>query len=271
MSDYKRTADYSRYTTLQVERDGRIVTVTMNRPHVKNALNHEMHEEFSTIFSDLDRDDDCDVIVLTGAEDAFSAGGDMNWIREQWNNLPMNAAANRTNRRIQQTLLDLEKPIIAKVRGPAIGLGCTLCVFCDFVYATPESVFCDPHVRVGLVAGDGGAIMWPQLIGYARARRYLLTGDSLTGADAAEIGLITEAVPEDRLDDVVDAMARRLASGATYAIRYTKAAINVGLKVTANAVIGTAVHSENICQFSNDNRIALDAMIGKEKPTFTGS
>ncbi len=271
MTDYKRTVDYSRYEMLEVERAGRIVTVTMNRPDVKNALNHEMHEEFGTIFADLDRDDDCDVIVLTGAEDAFSAGGDMNWIREQWNNLPMNAAANRTNRRIQQTLLDLEKPIIAKVRGPAIGLGCTLCVFCDFVYATPDSVFCDPHVRVGLVAGDGGAVMWPQLIGYARARRYLLTGDSITGADAAEIGLITEAVPEERLDEVVDAMANRLASGATYAIRYTKAAINAGLKVTANAVIGAAVHSENVCQFTNDNRIAVDAFIGKEKPTFTGS
>ncbi len=271
MTDYKRTVDYSRYTMLQVEREDRIVTVTMNRPEVKNALNHVMHEEFGTIFTDLDRDDDCDVIVITGAAGAFSAGGDMGWIREQWSNLPMNASANRTNRRIQQSLLDIEKPIIAKVRGPAIGLGCSLCVFCDFVYATPEAVFCDPHVSVGLVAGDGGAVMWPQLVGYARARRYLLTGDTLTGAEAAEIGLITAAVPESDLDAVVDKMAKRLASGATYAIRYTKAAINAGLKVTANAVIGAAVHSENVCQFTNDNRIAVDAFIGKEKPTFTGT
>jgi enoyl-CoA hydratase len=271
MTEQKRTVDYSRYKVLQVSRHGRVVTVTINRPEVKNALNHDLHEEFGTIFSDLDLDDGCDVIVLTGARGAFSAGGDMSWIREQWNNLPMNSAANRTNRRIQQSLLDLEKPIIAKVRGPAIGLGCTLCVYCDFVYATPDAVFADPHVKVGLVAGDGGAVMWPQLIGYARARRYLLTGDSLTGTEAAEAGLITDAVPDDRLDAVVDEMANRLASGATYAIRYTKAAINAGLKMTANAVIGTAVHAENVCQFSNDNRIALDAFIAKEAPSFTGT
>jgi enoyl-CoA hydratase len=271
MTDYKRTIDYSSYTTLVVGREGRIANVTINRPEVLNALNHDLHEELSTVFTDLDRDDDCDVIVLSGSGRAFSAGGDMNWIREQWSNLPMNGPANRTNRRIQQSLLDLEKPIIAKVRGSAIGLGCTLCVYCDFVYAAPDAVFADPHVRVGLVAGDGGAVMWPQLVGYARARRYLLTGDPLTGAEAADIGLITEAVPDDQLDRVVAEMANRLASGATYAIRFTKAAINAGLKVTAHPVIGTAVHSENVCQFSNDNRIAVDAFLAKEKATFTGS
>jgi len=271
MTDCKPAVDYSRYQMLQVSREGRIVTVTINRPEVKNALNHDLHEEFGTIFSDLDRDDDCDVIILTGAAGAFSAGGDISWIREQWQNLPMNAAANRTSRRIQNSILDLEKPILAKVRGPAIGLGCTLCVFCDFVYATPDAVFADPHVKVGLVAGDGGALMWPQLIGYARARRYLLTGDPLTGAEAADIGLITQAVPDDQLDDTVATMAHRLATGATYAIRFTKAAINAGLKTTANAVVNTAVHSENLCQFTNDNRIALDAFTNKQNPTFTGT
>jgi len=271
MNQHRRTVDYSRYQVLQVARQNRIATVTINRPAVKNALNHDLHEEFGTIFTDLDMDDDCDVIVLTGADGAFSAGGDISWIREQWNNLPMNTAANRTGRRIQQSLLDLEKPIIAKVRGPAIGLGCSLSVFCDFVYATPDATFADPHVRVGLVAGDGGAIIWPQLVGYARAKRYLLTGDPLTGAQAAEIGLITEAVPDDELDKVVDEMAARLASGATFAIRFTKAAINAGLKLTAGAVLPTAVYSENLCQFSNDNRIALDSFLAKEEPEFTGS
>jgi enoyl-CoA hydratase len=271
MNHAKRTADYSDYEMLEVTREDRIVTVTINRPEVRNALNGALHEELSTIFADLDRDDACDVIVVTGAAGAFSAGGDINWMREQWQNLPMNTAANRTGRRIQQALLDLEKPILAKVRGPAIGLGCSLAVFCDFVYATPDAVFADPHVRVGLVAGDGGAVMWPQLVGYARARRYLLTGDSLTGAEAAEIGLITAAVPDAELDAVVDRMAKRLASGATHAIRFTKAAINAGLRVTAHPVMGAATHSENICQFTNDNRIAIEAFINKGKPTFTGS
>jgi enoyl-CoA hydratase len=269
--DATRSMDYSRYQALQVTRVGRIVTVTINRPEVKNALNHDLHEEFATIFTDLDMDDDCDIVILTGAAGAFSAGGDIQWILEQWNNLPVSTATSRANRRIQTSMLDLEKPIIAKVRGPAIGLGCSLSLFCDFGYATPDATFADPHVRVGLVAADGGAVIWPQLIGYARARRYLLTGDPITGKEAAEIGLITEAVPDDQLDEVVDAMATRLASGATHAIRWTKAAINAGLKLSANAIIDRAVAYENLTQFTNDNRIALESFLAKEKPTFTRS
>src|SRR5580704_15722761 len=125
MTDPRGAIDYASYKELEVSRDGRIVTVTFNRPQVRNALNEGLHDELGTIFTDLDRDDECDVIVLTGAGGSFSAGGDIGWIRAQWGNLPMSAAASRTNRRIQQALLDLEKPIIAKVRGPAIGLGCS--------------------------------------------------------------------------------------------------------------------------------------------------
>jgi enoyl-CoA hydratase len=263
--------DHRRYRHLEITRQGRITTVTLNRPEVKNAINGELHEEFGTIFTDLDLDENTDVIILTGAAGAFSGGGDMRWILEQCGNLPMNSAAIRTNRRIQTSMLDLEKPIIAKVRGPAVGLGCSLSLFCDFVYATPDAVFADPHVSVGLVAADGGAVIWPQLVGYARARRYLLTGDRIRGKEAAEMGLITEAVPDEKLDEVVDAMAKRLASGAMYAIKYTKAAINAGLKVTAAAIIDRAAAFENVTQFTKDNRIAVEAFLAKEKPVFTGS
>jgi enoyl-CoA hydratase len=271
MSDGTEPVDFGRYRHLRVERAEGVTTVTIDRPEARNALNHDLHEELGSIFTDLDRDPATDVIVLSGSGGAFCAGGDLDWIREQWSNLPVSAAASRTSRRIQASLLDLEKPIVAKVRGPAIGLGCSLAVLCDFVYATPDAVFADPHVRVGLVAGDGGALVWPQLVGFARARRYLLTGDPLSGSEAAEIGLITEAVPDEQLDAVVEAMARRLARGATYAIRFTKSAINAGLKALAPAVVGAAAHSENLCQFTNDNRIALDALRTKSPPTFTGT
>ena len=263
--------DYSRYQQLQVTQDGRVVTVTLNRPEVKNAINGELHHELGTIFWDLDRDDGCDVVILTGAGNCFSAGGDLTWVRSMCGNPVTSAAANRVGRRVQNTLLDLEKPIIAKVRGPAIGLGCSLSLFCDFVYATPDAVFADPHVSVGLVAGDGGAIIWPQLIGYARARRYLLTGDTIRGAEAAAIGLITEAVADGELDEVVAKMAARLVGGAKYAIKWTKMSINAGLKVMANAILGTATMSENLTQMTNDNRIATEAFAAKKKPTFTGS
>jgi enoyl-CoA hydratase len=262
--------DYSKYCQLQITQEGPIVTVTLNRPEVRNVINAELHDELATIFTDLDIDENCALVILTGAGGYFSGGGDMNWILSQNRDLARSARAGRANRRVQTSLLDLEKPIIAKVRGPAVGLGCSLALYCDFVYATPDAVFADPHVSVGLVAGDGGTILWPQLIGYARARRYLLTGDPIRGTEAANIGLITEAVPEEQLDDAVDQLARRLLSGAKYAIKWTKASINAALKVTANAVIDRAGSFENLTQMTADNRMAAEAFLAKQKPVFDG-
>jgi enoyl-CoA hydratase len=263
--------DYGNYQALKITTQGRVLTVTINRPEVRNAINEPLHLELGTIFSDIDGDPDIDVVILSGAGDAFSAGGDLEWIRAQNGDPVRSSAGVRTDRRIQNSMLDLEKPIIAKVRGPAVGLGCSLALFCDFVYATPDARFADPHVSVGLVAGDGGVLIWPQLIGLARARRYLLTGDPIRGSEAAEIGLITEAVPDEDLDDTVAAMANRLAAGATYAIRWTKSSLNAGLKVMANAILDRAAAFEIVTLQMNDNRIAAEAFLAKEAPKFTGS
>src|SRR4051794_37426039 len=214
--------DDSKYTSLDITRDGALVTVMLNRPEVRNVVDEATHDELAEIFTDLDLDDSCDVVVLTGAGGYFCGGGDMDWLLAIHRDSVRTAHGNRSNRRIQKSQLELEKPIIAKVRGPAIGLGSSIALCCDFVYATPDATFADPHVAVGLVAGDGGAYLWPQLIGYARARRYLLTGDAIKGAEAARIGLITAAVPDEQLDDVVADMAARLLAGAKHAIRWTK-------------------------------------------------
>ena len=262
--------NYENYETLKITKEHRILTITIDRPGVKNAVNAQLHSEFYRIFNDVDDDDEIDIIILTGANDAFCAGGDLDMLLAMHGDPISTSKAIRKDVKIQNALLDLEKPIIAKVVGPAIGLGCSLALYFDFIYATPESIFADPHVSVGLVAGDGGAVIWPQLIGYARAKRYLLTGDPINGKDAADMGLITEAVAEEDIDEVVDKMAKRLAAGATHSIRWTKASINAGLKVTATAVIDRAASFENITQLLDDHRIALEAMQERKKPTFTG-
>jgi enoyl-CoA hydratase len=263
--------DDESYSNLAVTRDGSVVTVTLNRPEVRNCIDAGLHAELGRIFTDLDMDDECDVVILTGSGGYFCAGGDLRWVLSLHGDPVKSSAGIRTDRRIQNSLLDLEKPIIAKVRGPAIGLGSSLALFCDFVYATPDAMFADPHVSVGLVAGDGGAVIWPQLIGYARARRYLLTGDPIRGSEAAEIGLITAAMADEDLDSYVDSLAARLASGAKHAIKWTKASINAGLKVTANAIIDRAAAFENLTQMTDDNRIGLEAFLAKDKPKFSGS
>jgi enoyl-CoA hydratase len=261
---------YEDYGALLIERTGRLLTVTINRPEARNAINKQLHDELGRIFFDIDADSEVDIAILTGGSGAFCAGGDLNWLLSIQGQPVATADILRNDRRIQSSMLELEKPLIAKVRGPAIGLGCSLALFCDLIYATPDSRFADPHVSVGLVAGDGGALIWPQLIGYARAKRYLLTGDPISGAEAAELGLITEAVSEDELDATVQAMAERLLGGARYSIRWTKSSINAGLRLMATSILDRSAAFENISQLMDDHRIALEAMQERTRPVFTG-
>ena len=262
--------DYSGYETITAARDGRILTLTLSLPDTLNAVSEKMHEELSRIFFDVDADHDADVVILTGAGKAFCAGGDLEWLNRMHGDPAAFARTVWEGKRLINSLLDLEKPIIASLPGPAIGLGATIALFCDIVYAAEDAKIGDPHVAVGLVAGDGGAVIWPQLIGYARAKEYLLTGDLLTGREAAEIGLINRAVPADELDAVTRAMADRLAGGATNAIRWTKASVNAGLKQVAAAVLDTAFNYEAMSQATEDHRIATEAFLKREAPKFTG-
>ena len=262
--------NYDAYQAIEASRDGRILTLTMSRPGTLNAVDAVLHEELSRIFLDVDADDETDVVILTGAGDAFCAGGDLQWLNDMHGDPAAFARTVWEGKRLVNSLLDLQKPIIARLPGHAIGLGCTIALYCDIIYASERARIGDPHVAVGLVAGDGGAVIWPQLIGYARAKEFLMTGDLLSAADAAAIGLINHAVPADRLDAAVDAMAKRLAGGAINAIKWTKASVNAGLKQAANAVLDTAFNFEAMSQMTEDHRIATEAFLNKKDPKFTG-
>ena len=252
--------DFDRYEAIELTRDGAVLTAAFDRPEHLNAINASVHHELETLFVDIERDDDIKLAVLTGKGRAFSAGGDLDWLLELNADPAASARAIVGDRRIQNALLGMETPIIAKVNGPAIGLGCSIALFCDIVIATPDAIFGDPHVSVGLVAGDGGALLWPQLIGFARARRYLLTGDAITGTEAAAMGLITDTADAADLDAVVDAWGQRLLAQPEHALRWTKVSINAGLKVIANAVLDSSAGFENVTQIMPAHREKLEAM-----------
>jgi enoyl-CoA hydratase len=263
--------DAGKYSALDVLTNNGVTTVTINRPEARNAINAQLHHEFATIFGDLDADPDTDVIVLQGSGGSFCAGGDLKWLRSIAGDATKMIAGQRGDQRITEGILTLEKPIIAKVDGPAVGLGCSLALFCDFVIATERSTFADPHVSVGLVAGDGGALLWPQLIGYMRAKRYLLTGDSVKAREAASMGLITQCVSDaDELDLVVSALVERMVKSAKFAVRFTKASVNAGLRQVSSAVVDRAIAFEGITMMTEDFAIALDAFVAKETPVFKG-
>jgi enoyl-CoA hydratase len=252
--------DFGRYEALFVERDGRVLRVWFDRPDQLNAINRAVHAELETIFSDIDRDDATHVAVLGGRGRAFSAGGDLDWLIALNQDPAASYRAIQADRRIQRSLLHLEKPLVARVQGPAVGLGCSIALYADFVIATPEAIFADPHVSVGLVAGDGGALLWPQLIGFMRARRYLLTGEPISGAVAAELGLITDTAQTNELDAAIDAWVHKLLRQPQEALRWTKMSINAGLLTVAAAVLDASAGYENVTQLSKAHADKLQAM-----------
>ena len=191
---------YDNYKTILAERRGRILTLTLNRPAQLNAANAELHTELSRIFVDARHDDEADIVVLTGAGRAFCAGGDIAWMQKAIDEPHTFEETAREAKEIVFGQLDLDKPLICRLNGHATGLGASLALLSDIAIAAEPAKIGDPHVSVGLVAGDGGALIWPQLIGYAKAKRYLFTGDLLTAAEAERIGLISEVVPEAELD-----------------------------------------------------------------------
>lgn len=262
--------DYTKYEQLEIDVADRIATVTINRPDKLNVVDAGLHTELSTIFTDLQRDRNVDVVVLTGAGRAFSAGGDIEWMQEAIDDPESFDQTRDEAKRIVFSLLDLEKPIIAKVNGHAVGLGATVALFCDVIFASEKAKIGDPHVSVGFVAGDGGAIIWPQLVGYARAKEFLLTGDLLSAGEAADMGLINHAVPAEALDARVDDFAKRLRHGATKAIRFTKIATNIALKQAAHAAMDVSIAYETITNTSADHAEAVAAFREKRTPTFQG-
>jgi enoyl-CoA hydratase/carnithine racemase len=167
-------------------------------------------------------------------------------------------------------LLDLEKPIVCRLNGAAAGLGASIALLCDVIVANEAALIGDPHVRVGLVAGDGGAVIWPQLIGFARAKEFLLTGEMLSAKRAAEMGLINYAAPADQLDSKVAEVVGKILANPRWAVRWTKTAANIPLKMLANQISDAAIAYEILSNLTTDRREAVAAFVEKRKPTFGG-
>jgi enoyl-CoA hydratase len=259
------------YQAILFNRRGRVLEVTLNRPDKLNATDAVLHTELARVFTDITNDPDSDIVVLSGAGRAFSAGGDVAWMQEAIDEPHRFEQTMREARQIVFGLIDCEKPVIAKLNGHATGLGATIALFCDVIFAADHAKIGDPHVSIGFVAGDGGAVIWPQLIGYARAKEYLLTGDLMTAPQAAGMGLINYALPAAELDEKVNAFADKLAGGATKAIRWTKMSVNIGLRDLASKMMDASLAYEALSNISPDHAEAVRAFSEKRPPVFERS
>lgn len=262
--------NFSDYKAMLFKREGSVLHVTMNRPDSMNAVDPDLDADLLRLFEDVGSDRETNVVVLTGAGRAFSAGGDVEEMQRGIDDPQRLLDGMANGKRLLFSMLDCPKPIIAKVNGAAIGLGATIALFCDLIYAANHAKIADPHVKVGYVAGDGGAIIWPALLGYARAKQYLLTGDILTGEEAARIGLINGAVPAEALDQTVSELAQRISTGASKAIQWTKLSVNIGLKHLTQSVIDASFAYEALSARTKDHQEAVNAFREKRTPNFKG-
>lgn len=255
------------YENLEVSQQDDVLRIALDRPDSLNAVNAEMHSELATVFRDA-YSRDASVVMLTGNGDAFSAGGDIGWMQNAIGDPEAFRQTIREAEEILQSLINLEKPIIARLNGDAIGLGATLSLFCDITIARQDISIGDPHVSVGLVAGDGGVVIWPLLTSMNKAKELLMTGDKLTAEEAVDLGLINYAVPPAELDAKTDEMVQKLATGPQTAIRYTKMALNSWLEHGMNVSFRESIALEGLSQIHEDHEEGVAAFLEGRRPQY---
>ena len=260
--------DYSSYQHLLVEKQDGVALLTMNRPEVLNATNFRLHYELSHIWLDLGQDPEVRVAVITGAGNAFSAGGDFEMIEQTIGNPEVVATTMTEAGDIVRNMINLDKPVVSAINGVAVGAGLAVALLADISIASDTARITDGHVRLGVAAGDHAAAIWPLLCGMAKAKYYLLTCDSLDGKEAERIGLVSLAVPADEVMPKAMEVARKLAAGSQPAIRWTKRALNQWLRMAGHTAFDYSLALEMLGFFGEDVKEGLQSLKEKREPDF---
>ncbi|HEY2484075.1 MAG TPA: enoyl-CoA hydratase/isomerase family protein [Candidatus Binataceae bacterium] len=262
--------DYREYQHLLFERKGDgILLITINRPDVLNATNNRLHWELSHVWLDIAEDADTNVVVVTGAGRAFSAGGDLDMIEAMAGSATNIAQAWREAGDIVYNMINLDKPIVSAINGVAVGAGLAVALMADISIASEAMRITDGHLRLGVAAGDHAVIIWPLLCGMAKAKYYLLTADFIDGREAERIGLVSLCVPAPQLMDKAMEVAHKLAGGPQQALRFTKRSLNNWLRA-AGPSFDASLAMEMLGFFSADVREGAAAVRERRAPRFPG-
>lgn len=270
MAGWSTVAAMGEMETIRVERDGHVLVVTIDHPDSElNAVDARLHRDLWDLMRLLMSEREARVVILTGSGRAFSAGGDMAWFPELRSTDALHALR-REGKQLIWNLLDVEIPIVCALNGPAVGLGASVALLCDVIVMAESASIIDPHVQVGLVAGDGGAAIWPLLVGPLAAKRHLMLGDALTAADALRLGVASEVCAVDEVGDVARRWADRLAAQAPLAVQATKMAVNAQVKQALLASFDVSTALEIGTFHSADHVEAVAAFVEKRAPEFEG-
>lgn len=257
------------------EREG-IVTLTMNRPDERNALSEEADMlEFVDVCDKVNRDTSIRVVILTGAGSAFSAGGNVKFMRDKrgfsaGSPIEIRNAYRNGIQQIPLALYNLDVPIIAAVNGHAIGAGMDLSCMCDVRIVSDTAKFASSFVKLGIVPGDGGAWLLSRTVGPAKALELMLTGETIDAAEAKVIGLATKVVPHASLMAEVMVFAKRIAAHPPLTLRLTKRLLRESQHVRLDTSLEMAAAYQALAHYTTDHDEAVHAFLEKRTPSFTG-
>jgi len=260
--------DYADYRHLLFEhRPDGVLLITINRPEVMNATNARLHWELTQVWLTVDADPVTRVALITGAGKAFSAGGDLELVEDMAGNPEAAARTMREASDLVYNIINLDKPVVSAINGVAVGAGLVVALLADVSIIAETARLTDGHTRLGVVAGDHAAIIWPLLCGMAKARYYLLTSEFLDGKEAERIGLVSLCVSPDKLMDTARDVAGKLAKGSQPAIRWTKRALNNWLR-QAGPIFDQSLALEMLSFMGPDVREGARAIREKRPPDF---
>jgi enoyl-CoA hydratase len=261
---------FDKYPGLLFERlEHGILRITINRPEQRNATDAPLHRALSRVWLDIDDDPEVRVVVVTGAGDAFSAGGDLAWIESMIGNYDGMKVAFKEAGDIVYRMTSCSKIIISAINGVAVGAGLAVALMADISFIAEDARITDGHLRLGIAAGDHANIIWPLLCGLAKAKYYLITSDFIDGSTADRIGLVSKSVPRDRLMEEAMAVATRIATGPQDAARWTKRALNLWVQQAAPA-FDASLGFEMLTFMGREAAEGAAAIREKRKPDHSG-
>lgn len=266
------TGPYAHYHDLKVTVADKVATVALNRPEARNAINQRLIRELRTIWDDLADDMAVNAVLLTGSGDWFSVGGDVKAMSDRPGGDVLEEGEVHdpmVSRRLVTRLLELDKPIVCAIEGDCAGLAATIALLCDITVMSEDARIGDSHVnKVGLVAGDGGTVIWPLLVGVNKAKECLMLGRLLKGREAERIGLVNHSLPKAEVLPLARKLAQELADGPVWATRWTKLSVNQIVKQRVNQLLEASMALEQVTFELADHKEATRAFKEKRRPRF---
>jgi 2-(1,2-epoxy-1,2-dihydrophenyl)acetyl-CoA isomerase len=255
------------YETLIVEKNGAVITLTLNRPQARNALDLVMRRELVGALDDIENDPSARVVILTGAGGHFCAGGDVKSMQ------PGSAAADGRARvealnRLVMRIVDFPRPVIAMVDGFAVGAGCNLALCCDLIVASDRAKFGEVFAKIGLVPDGGGSWLLARVVGLPRAKELIFTADIIDAAEASRIGLVSRVVPAAELATVTRALADRVAQGPPKVLAMAKHMLNRAASTDLESALDVEAFSQAIAITGDEHKEGLAAFFAKRPAKF---